>query len=340
MGQAGGGQAQFLEVQVLFAGAHQAQLQLGSLDQGAPSHRVTHNADRAKETDDETHPEVIALVLQNFFGRHDDDKSVGALVLDKGFVVLLLHPVRPLPGQTGPRRPVGGGGQRRRHGVVGFGGQAIGAQREQFIGRHNQFGHQVSPQIHRILQGGGAAAPIDAALEFTLRQHNGVPGVGHDLIGVVKQFDGAKLVGINQIVEDAFESLLADHAAGSPARTHEFGADARFGVASLNQGVVQSFADADVFRRLPAQQRAPDGRQHSIDCPTAKGDHASSLAWTDGVGNRRRGVRRRRRLGFPGFEVLIQLRLRKGFRRHLRAAPFVLAHPRQVGRRAHHVGRQ
>ena len=233
-------------------------------------------------------------------GGHDDDKSVGALVLRAA-------PCNPLPSSNGGvhcacraahgrfarlARLVRGLRDDSARRLVGVGGQAIAApwRTIRLRGMTNS-GAMLVPKSKGI-SGWPCRRPNKRRPRNSLQSGGstmGDPAEATTSSALLSSSTARSSLVSTRGVERGFEPFLADHAAEKPARAHECGRRSDRMWATIDQIVVQFLAGAHVLRRLPAEQAGPDGGQHPIDGPTAKGDHVSIILMRRArIGNRRR----------------------------------------------------
>ena len=95
MGEAGGGKVQFLQVRVLFAGADEADLQLGVARHVAPGDARAEGGDGGEKSDDTPQPPVARRNLAEVLGGHDEHEAVQFTLGGDGLELRLVHPVHP-----------------------------------------------------------------------------------------------------------------------------------------------------------------------------------------------------------------------------------------------------
>ena len=110
VGQAGGGEVHLLEMRVHFAGAHQADLQLGGLGQVSPGQAGAEDGNRRQQHDDRPQPQITGGRRVQSLGGHGEDQAVQRSLGDQGLEFLLVHAPQP-EGTPGPARPAPAGGR-------------------------------------------------------------------------------------------------------------------------------------------------------------------------------------------------------------------------------------
>ena len=95
MGETGSGKVQFFQMRILFARAHEADLQFGIFGNVAPGERRAQRSDAGKKSDHTAQPQIVLADAADDIRGHGEDEAVQFALRGERLEICLAHRAHP-----------------------------------------------------------------------------------------------------------------------------------------------------------------------------------------------------------------------------------------------------